>query len=60
MDVGGIALSELSQWNKNIVCSHLHAESKKQKMNIRNQKQTHRYTEQTVGTSREGVGWGAR
>ena len=56
MDVGGTALSEVSQRNKNIVCFHLHAESKKQKMNITNQKQTHRYTEQTVVTSREGVG----
>ena len=49
MDVGGIVLSEVSQRNKNIVCFHLHAESKKQKMNITNQKQTHRYIEQTSG-----------
>ena len=54
IDLEIVTLSEVSQRNKNILCFHLHAESKKQKMNITNQKQTHRYTEKNMVTKGEG------
>ena len=48
--LGGHYVSELSQVKMNIVCYYLYVESKKiKRMNIRKQKQAHRYREQTRG-----------
>ena len=53
MDLEGIALSEISQTEKDKYCIsyHLHAESKKYNkvVNITKKKQTHRYREPTSG-----------